>query len=164
MNLIIDGHNLIPHLPGITLRDIDDEEKLIRWLLDYSRTRKVRINVYFDQAAQNSQGSRSYGAVKAHFIQKGTTADDAIVAALRKLGSSARNYKVVSNDRMVIVAAKSMHAEVMLSSDFSRELIRLSEESPEIDARNKVLTRDEIEDWEDFFTKKGQDGDITQKT
>lgn len=154
MNLIIDGHNLIPHLPGITLRDIDDEEKLIRWLLDYSRTRKVRINVYFDQAAQNGQGSRSYGAVKAHFVQKGVTADDAIVARLKKLGGAARNYKVVTNDRMVIAAAKSMHAGVMLSSDFSRELTKLSEESPETDPRNKALTQDEIEEWENIFKKR----------
>lgn len=156
MNLIIDGHNLIPHLPGITLRDIDDEEKLIRWLLDYSRTRKVRVNVYFDQAAANNQGSRSFGAVKAHFIQKGTTADDAIVAALKKLGGSARNYKVISSDRMVIAAAKSMHAEVMLSSDFARELVKLSEDSPETDPRNKALSQDEVEEWEEFFTKREQ--------
>ncbi|MCJ7695692.1 MAG: NYN domain-containing protein [Anaerolineaceae bacterium] len=154
MNLIIDGHNLIPHLPGITLRDIDDEEKLIRWLLDYCRTRKVRINVYFDQAAQNGQGSQSFGAVKAHFVQKGITADDAIVAAVKKLGGSARNYKVVSNDRMVISAAKSMHAEVMLSSDFARELVRLSEESPEIDPRNKALTQNEVEEWEEMFSNR----------
>jgi len=78
MSILIDGHNLIPHLPGINLSDIDDEEQLINWLQSYCRLRRRKVTVFFDQAPAGFSGERDYGAVKAYFVRQGSTADDAI--------------------------------------------------------------------------------------
>jgi len=60
MNLIIDGHNLIPYVPGINLGDVDDEMALIHCLVEYCRVQKASIDVFFDQAAQGRHGTRSF--------------------------------------------------------------------------------------------------------
>lgn len=151
MQLIIDGHNLIPHLPGINLSDPDDEEKLVSWLQRYCRIRHSKVTVFFDRAPVGFSGVRSYGAVKAHFVRQERTADDAIIAYLRKQGNAARNYSVVSSDRMVAVAARSLHATVLPSDAFARELMDLSETKAESDADPQMLSPQEVEDWEKLF-------------
>jgi len=151
MQLIIDGHNLIPHLPGINLSDLDDEEKLISWLMRYCRIKRSKALVFFDQAPPGLSGVRSHGAVKAHFVRQGRTADDAIKVHINKLGRAVRNYTVVSSDRMVVAAARSLHAEVMSSDAFAKELMDLSEPKAENDPGSKPLSPEEVEDWERLF-------------
>lgn len=151
MQLIIDGHNLIPHLPGINLSDLDDEEKLISWLMRYCRIKRSKAFVFFDQAPPGFSGVRSHGAVKAHFVRQGRTADDAIKVHINKLGRAVRNYTVVSSDRMVVAAARSLHAEVMSSDAFAKELMDLSEPKAKNDPGSKLLSPEEVEDWERLF-------------
>ena len=151
MQLIVDGHNLIPHIPGLSLSDPDDEHKLIKVLQDYSRIRQNKIEVYFDQAAVGQAGQASFGQVKAVYVQRGMTADQAIMNRLKKLGKRARNVLVVSSDRQVQQAARAVHASVMTSDTFSAECQRLMQEEPELDPRSRLLSPDEVEMWERFF-------------
>ena len=126
MTLLIDGHNLIPHLPGMNLADPDDEEKLIALLGEYCRLRRKTAEVYFDRAPLGQAGERRHGKVKAIFVQEGSSADAAIMARLRKLGKRAKNVRLVSSDRQVVQAARAAHAEVQSSQDFASEWIKLS--------------------------------------
>jgi predicted RNA-binding protein with PIN domain len=151
MQLIIDGHNLIPHLPGIALSDPDDESQLVNWLLSYCRMTRSKVTVFFDQAAVGYSGVHVHGAVRAHYVRKGRTADDAIIVHLKKLGKAARNYAVVSSDRVVAAAARSMHAQVLSSEAFAATLTHLSEQEPEIDPRSRLLNSDEVDEWQALF-------------
>ena len=50
MPYIIDGHNLIPRIPDLSLQDIDDEMQLVEMLQDFCRISRKKVEVYFDNA------------------------------------------------------------------------------------------------------------------
>jgi len=151
MNLIIDGHNLIPYIPGIALDDPEDEIALIKRLVDYAREYKATIDVFFDQAMHGQHGERSFGAVKAHFVQKGKTADQAIIAFLHRLGKSAWNYQVVTSDRMVIAAVKSMHAGHLTSAGFAAQMAKADQVQAGEEDPQPELSPGEVDEWEKMF-------------
>src|SRR5688500_15452880 len=101
MPYLIDGHNLIPKI-GLRLDSVDDEMELIVILQEFYRIAHRQLEVYFDGAPAAQAGSRKLGAVNAHFIRLGTSADNAIRSRLKKLGKSAKNWTVVSSDRQEI--------------------------------------------------------------
>jgi len=79
MPYLIDGHNLIPKIAGLSLQDIDDETRLVEMLQDYCRRRgKKGVEVFFDNAPPGQPSKRVYGTVTAHFVRTGRTADAAI--------------------------------------------------------------------------------------
>jgi uncharacterized protein len=126
---IIDGHNLIPKIPGWSLRAMDDEEKLIALLQVYARVRRrSQIEVYFDGAPPGQSGTRVYGGIRAHFVPAAQTADDAIRRRLAELGRRARNASVVTSDRQVQANVRAAQARVIPSEDFARELLEASQE------------------------------------
>jgi hypothetical protein len=153
MVILIDGHNLIPHVPGINLSDPNDEDELIRVLQQYCRLRRKTVEVYFDRALVGQAGSRQFGQVLAVFVRDGITADEAIMARLKNLGKRARNVQVVSSDGQVQQAARGAHARVVSSGDFARELGQLMEEEPELDPRNRLLSDRELTEWEALFRR-----------
>ena len=141
--IIIDGHNLIPKIEGLSLEEIDDEERLIALLQRYARTHRggkaggspKQIEVFFDKAPPGSAGVRKYGSVAAHFVQIGMTADEAIRQYVKGLGKSARNVTVVSSDREVQANARALQAAVIPSEDFARQLAALPDEAGSSSAR-----------------------------
>jgi len=122
MAFLIDGHNLIPKIPGLSLRDPDDEAKLLRLLQDYARRTRARLEVFFDQAPDLEQRSRRYGAVTVHFITHRSTADQAIIRRVEALGRAARQYTVVTSDRRIQVNVRAAGARVLTSEAFARRL------------------------------------------
>jgi uncharacterized protein len=121
---IIDGHNLIPKIPGLSLADMDDEMSLVEMLQTYARARGKRdIEVYFDGAPAGQAGVRVFGMIRAHFVASGMTADEAIRRCLVGLGRQARNATVVSSDRQVQANARSAQAKVVRSENFALELL-----------------------------------------
>jgi len=46
MEWIIDGHNLIPHVRGLSLADLDDEQALIELLIQFCRLKHDRAVVF----------------------------------------------------------------------------------------------------------------------
>lgn len=156
MPYLIDGHNLIPKLAGFSLSAMDDEEQLIPLLQTFSRIRRQTVEVYFDGAPAGHAGTRRYGMVTAHFVPVTRTADDAIRARLAKLGTSARNWRVVSSDHQVQAETRSRHAESISSEDFARELQRVMEEAQRSPQGPGALSDGEIKDWMRLF---GEDPD-----
>lgn len=153
---ILDGHNLIPKIPGLSLQNPDDEQALIARLQTFSHGARRGIAVYFDGAPPGTAGARRYGAVTAHFVRLGTTADSAIEARLLKMGRAARNVIVVSSDRRVQAAARSVGAQVLSSESFAERLLR----APVSDAKNisedpnARLSQDEVAEWLALFRRR----------
>lgn len=152
MALIIDGHNLIPHLPGVSLSDPDDESNLIQILQDYCRVKRLSADVFFDAAPLGYAGKKKFGRVNAHYVCSGITADAAIMTHLKHLGKRARNVSVVSSDRQVQQAARAVHARVIPSGTFASDWKKITEDTPELDPRNQPISEAEIEDWEKLFS------------
>jgi predicted RNA-binding protein with PIN domain len=153
MPYLIDGHNLIPKIPDISLDAIDDEMQLVERLQEFCRRSRKKAEVFFDNAPPDGLRARNFGHVTAHFVRQGSTADDAIHHKLRRLKGEARNWIVVSSDRAVQAAARAAQARVMPSDTFAR-LIAQSLDASTNDRgadHDPKLSADEVEDWLDLF-------------
>jgi hypothetical protein len=152
MPYLIDGHNLIPKIPGLSLRAIDDEQQLIALLQEYCRQKRKNVEVYFDNAPAGAVGQRSYGAVLARFVRQGTTADSAISARLQRLGRSARNWNVVSSDHAVQNAARAVSAQVISSENFAAQLIDVYvAKAKDGDSADVSLSQADMDEWLALF-------------
>jgi predicted RNA-binding protein with PIN domain len=153
MSIIIDGHNLIPKIEGLSLRDPEDERKLIEMLQEYCRLQRKKAEVFFDNAPPAQARSQRFGQVMARFVRSGRTADDAIRDRLGQLKHSAQNYTVVSSDFQVQVAAREAHAQVVSSDQFAQQLRKtlMNAEGTTAEPREPRLDDEEIEDWLRLF-------------
>jgi predicted RNA-binding protein with PIN domain len=151
MPYLIDGHNLIPKL-GLRLDSPDDEMELIVVLQEFARLDRSALEVYFDGAPVGQAGTHKLGAVKAHFVRLGQTADAAIRSHLQKMGRAARNWIVVSSDREIQNAAHTFQAKIISSDEFAK-LIKQSLESTPKQA-DKILSRNELDEWMRIFSSR----------
>lgn len=153
MPYLVDGHNLIPHIPGITLKDLDDEAALLSLLDRFARQERTRVEVFFDQAPPSWAGSRSFGRIKAHFVRQGITADQAIIARLKKIDKEAKNWTVVTADREILAEARSSHSKIMPSAEFANLLLRGNPPSgadPD-EKEDPRISGEEVDFWLDQF-------------
>lgn len=119
---LIDGHNLIPKIPGLSLSEQNDEIRLVEMLQVFSRLRRKKIEVFFDGAPIGQAGPRSFGVIRAHFVRVGQTADEAIRMRLDQLGPLARETLVITSDHRVQSEAKAHRAKFLDSELFAKEL------------------------------------------
>ena len=161
MPYLIDGHNLIPKIPGLDLKAMDDETQLIEILQEFCRHRRKQAEIYFDNSPAGQPHSQKYGFVLARFIRQGQVADNAIRDRLERLGKAARNWTVVSSDLAVQAAARNAHAHYISSEAFSKEIMETLQDN-QVDTDQKLdasLSAEEVKDWMEFFRKrtKGKD-------
>ncbi len=152
MPYLIDGHNLIPKL-GLRLDSHNDEMELVAILQEFCRLERKQVEVYFDGAPAPHAGQRKFGAVTAHFVALGYTADDAIQKRLKRMGRSAKNWSVVSSDRRVQAEARAAQAEMISSDAFARLLKKVRNTAPK-PGEHKQLTEHEVDEWLKIFTKR----------
>jgi predicted RNA-binding protein with PIN domain len=153
MPYLIDGHNLIPKIPGSSLEAIDDEIQLIEQLQEFCRLTQKRVEVFFDNAPPGQSGMQKFGKVTVYFVRQGRTADDAIQQRLTQLGKGARNWTVVSSDRVVLSAAKSSHTKTITSERFSKVLVQTQNEQPQgiEEVSEIIMSPEEIDQWLKLF-------------
>ena len=156
MPLIIDGHNLIPKVRGLSLDVIDDETQLLELLQEYCQRTHKKVEVYFDNAPPGQPRARTYGNLIARFVRAGKSADRAIQEKLVRLRGEARNWTVVSSDREVQAAARAARAGVLPSEEFARQLQATLTGAPDTpDRSDETLSNAELEDWLRLFGEKG---------
>jgi predicted RNA-binding protein with PIN domain len=160
MPYIIDGHNLIPEIPGLDLQDIDDELQLIEMLQEFCRLRRKQVEIYFDNAPPGQLRVQKFGHVTAFFARAGQSADQAISQKLHLLGKKARNWKVVSSDREVQAAARAARATVISSQNFAIQLMQTIANSGTNDTSSKetVMSPKELEEWLKLFGEDDNQG------
>lgn len=145
----------------MSLKSMDDEVELIKRLQDYCQQSGRTVEIYFDNAPAGQARTQRFGAVKAHFIRAGRTADEAIIARLRDLGRAAKNWSVVSSDRQIIATARELHAQIIPSDEFAGLMFFAkngSETGPGTDA-DLSLKPTEIDEWLEIFGKARDDSD-----
>jgi len=153
MPYLIDGHNLIPKL-GLRLDSFDDEVELVSQLNEYCRlSRKTGLEVYFDNAAPGSPENRRMGLLMAHFVRKPLSADGAIRLRLKKLGRAARNWTVVTSDRVVQGNARAAGAIWISSEEFAQIVIEVLRSGPAPSEQKDYMSERELEEWVKFFDR-----------
>lgn len=158
MPYLIDGHNLVPRIPGLRLDAADDEQQLIELLQDFCRVSRKTVEVYFDNAPPGQARSRKYGLVQAHFIRAGRSADEAIRDRLRRLSGEGRTWIVVSSDLRVQQWARQARAQVQSSEEFAR-LLRATLRSQDTERAKRPETQlspEEVEDWLALFQRESK--------
>ena len=158
MPYIIDGHNLIPKIPGLALDAVDDEAQLIVLLQDYCRLARKEAEVFFDNAPAGQPRARNFGLVIARFIRQGTTADEAIRRRLGRLEREARNWTVVSSDLEVQAAARAARAHFISSEAFAAQIRQTLDESAadEGERPEAEVNSEELDDWLKLFGAEGE--------
>jgi predicted RNA-binding protein with PIN domain len=154
MPYIIDGHNLIPKLPGFSLSDADDEQKLIDLLLEFARVKQSTLEVYFDKAPAGFANTRQLGRVKAVFVSEKTIADTRIMSRIKSLGNSARNWVVVTSDRRIIADAKAAHAGALSSDIFAKQIMATLDSKGDNPSQSREMTPEELDNWLKLFEKR----------
>jgi len=153
MSYLVDGHNLIPKIPGMSLQAIDDEIELIQVLQEFCRSQRKRVEVFFDNAPPGQPAERRYGMVRAVFVRQGKTADQAIRDRLKQLGRSAANWTVVSSDQAVQSAARRARARVLSSEAFANLLrpVYPPVQRGETPRPEVALSPEEVDEWLRLF-------------
>ncbi len=153
MPYIIDGHNLIPKIPGINLQDMDDEQKMIDLLLEYARISQDTLEVYFDRAPLGQAKTKQKGRVKVIFVTEKTIADERIIKRIRTLGKVASNWVVVTSDRRIQADAKESRAKSMSSEEFAQKLAKTLDEERTRRSSDQTMSDSELESWMKLFNQ-----------
>jgi len=154
MPLIIDGHNLIPKVSGISLSDLEDEMHLVQVLQEYARIRRIgQVEIFFDRAPAGHPRKRKFGAVRVQFSTQGSSADAEIEMRLRQLGRQAHNWTVASSDQRVRKAAREAGAREVSSEQLAMELEKALFQANEVsdEADQAQIGQEEVEMWLELF-------------
>ncbi len=153
MPLLIDGHNLIAKLPGISLADPYDEAKLVERLRRYRAHTGKRIVVVFDNGVPAGwSADLSGGGITVVFAAPGRTADKIIIERIRR-SRNPRALTVVSSDHEVTAAAQERGARAISAESFAEIL---STPCSGGDDRAEVkLSPAEVEEWLHIFGANG---------
>jgi len=154
MPYLIDGHNLIGRMHGLSLEDPDDEAKLLLRLRAFCAREGSTAAVYFDGAIVGSRPQPPQSGVTAHFVAPPETADGAIARQLKRLGRQTPNWTVVSSDAAVASEARRRGARVESSESFARRLTPSAASPTEPEKPPAPSGPDEIADWEALFRRK----------
>lgn len=119
MHYIIDGHNLIGKMPDISLKDPNDEVRLVLRLKSWVAESKQRqVTLFFDGGVPGGTVNRlSSRNLKVIFAPSGQTADSLIIRHLKKLKNPG-GYTLVTSDREIIRAAQAQRIRCLQSEEF----------------------------------------------
>lgn len=151
MTYVIDGHNLIPKIRGMSLRQLDDEMMLIELLQEFCRVKQKNVDVFFDDAPAGMEKKKRFGRVTAHFTPVQSSADDAIQRFLMKMSRNARNVILVSSDHMVQAEGKRSGAQVLTSEQFALQMSEARMTDSSDDGQETALGEAEVQEWLRLF-------------
>ena len=153
MAYLIDGHNLIAHIPGFSLADPDDEARLVMLLRGYITARRGRrAVVVFDRGVYGHPERLDGYGISCVFARSPQDADEQLMRRLRAL-KRPRDWMLVTSDRRVVRAGEECGVKVIGSHEFAGRLLepkgaKLAEPGEKSDVR---LSEAEIEEWLRIF-------------
>ncbi len=157
MHYLIDGHNLIARVPGLSLADPDDEAKLVqllkRWALADARR---KVTVIFDKGLPAGEAKHlSGGGVRALFAPGNLSADALIIRRIEGIEDPAQ-HTVVSSDGAILRAAKRRRVPTQRSEQFAAAMVNErtfpTATRPAADPHdNPRLSPNELNEWLELF-------------
>jgi predicted RNA-binding protein with PIN domain len=158
MAYLVDGNNLLGTLfPGFH-RDPENKLKLIRRLIAFQRTRRVRVILVFDGAAVPDPSGMALPGERFDIIYPpaGETAD-AVLHGILEGRRDLRHMVVVSSDREVRAFAGLRGAKVCSSREFAAELRRTLRErraEQELEKEEERPSRLDVKLWSQVFKER----------
>ncbi len=158
MPILIDGHNLIGRLPGLSLEDPDDEEKLTRLLKSYRARTGKRITVVFDAGGAFALSeTRREGGVEIVFAPYGSSADAVIARRVAK-SRDPHGWLVVTSDAELADIVARRGARIESSETFAA---LLTEAHDTVSGReNPTLSPEEVQAWLELFNERDGNDDL----
>lgn len=153
MAILVDGHNLIAHMPGMRLSDSDDEAQLVLLLRRYAaRKRGRRVVVVFDHGVYGHPDNLNGYGVECHFARSPRDADSELIRRIRAVRKPGQ-MQVVTSDRAVAAVAHERRIGVISSAMFARKLHPLPGADAQTPAKppERPLSESEIEEWLRLF-------------
>ena len=152
MPLLIDGHNLIGQIPGLSLADPDDEGDLVMLLRRYTTARRGRkVVVVFDHGVYGHPQTLDGYGVSCYFARSPHDADAQLIKRIRAL-KRPRDWALVTSDQQVAHAAEEHGVRVISSHAFARQLIAPTRPAAtQAEQRDVRLTEAEIAEWLRLF-------------
>jgi uncharacterized protein len=149
MPILIDGHNLIAHMPDIRLDDPDDEARLVMRLRAYNARTRKKITVIFDHGLPGGWSRElSTGPVEVVFAGSHTDADRVLIERIRA-EKNPPGLLVVSSDGEVRSAVAARGARVMSAEKFVTELFATP--PPRAMTADVQLSPGEVDEWMQLF-------------
>ncbi len=153
MIYLIDGHNLIPHVPGISLDDPNDETHLVLRLRSWAaKDQRRKIQLIFDGGLPGGKAPQlSNNQVKVRFAPPGKIADDILIRQINRAKNSSE-YTLVSSDQIIIAAAKARHMPRLTSKQFVNLMAEDKRVAPKPKKSEKPQSsEDELDEWLTLF-------------
>ena len=152
MHLLVDGHNLIGQIDGISLADPDDEAKLVVLLRGYAaRKRGRQVVVVFDGGVYGHPQSLNGYGVACHFAKSPQDADTQLIRRIQALPRP-RDWVLISSDRRITRVAEDRKMRVIGAREFAAQLrAPVSPAKPLPEKPDVQLSADEIDEWLHIF-------------
>lgn len=155
MRYLIDGHNLIHVMPGMSLADEHDEAELVEKLKSFSGRTRSKVIVIFDHGLPGGKShDLSTGQVEVRFAAASHTNADTLIKKRIRATRDPQQITVVSSDREVLAVADGQRMPVMTSEQFVLFMAEKMAPAPDDSSGHDVhLTPAEVDEWMRLFKK-----------
>ena len=155
MPLLIDGHNLIGHLPDLSLADPHDEQQLVERLLVLQRRQHSAMTVVFDPGGTPLlPGSGEHrGTLRILYAPPGQRADDLLLNLVRR-ARDRRGCILVTSDRALQAEARHLGATIVPADEFARRLSAAQAAPAPPSPKEQPPSPDEVEAWLRIFAQR----------
>lgn len=155
MAYLIDGNNLLGFLFPGRHRDPENKLKLVRRLIAFHRSKRVRIILVFDGAPVPDPSEMALPNERFTILHPGRGEPaDAIIGEFLDRAGDKRHLTVVSTDRAIRTAARLAGARPLTGKEFAAELNRTLRErraERELDKNDPPPTGLETRLWAQVF-------------
>lgn len=154
MRFLIDGHNLIAHLPDIELSDPHDEAKLVYKLRAFAARTGHKATVVFDGGLPGGiSTSLSTSNITVKFASyEQMNADQILMNTLRSI-KNVQAYTLVSSDQEIIGTARGLGITTQSAAAFGATIHKAAPSLPANDKDIYIrLSSAEIDEWLAIFS------------
>ncbi len=147
MHILVDGHNLIGQVPGMSLADPDDEAKLVMLLRRYTTAKRGRrALVIFDRGVYGHPLKLDGYGVTCQFARSPQDADAQLIKTIATLKRG--EWSVVSSDRRVADAARARGLRTFDGRTFAAMILPPGRKAKAPDEKPEVpLSAAQIAEW-----------------
>jgi len=160
MPYLIDGNNLIGHIPHLTLNDPISKQRLVTQLLVFQRIKKIKIILVFDGPPDLHLIGKEFRRKKFSIVYPSHDENaDTVIKTWIEKQTDLRRFYVVSSDSEIKAFARMNGAKVKGCDEFHKELKASLKEFRDAKATkksNKTLSPLEVNHWLEIFGSKDE--------
>jgi predicted RNA-binding protein with PIN domain len=158
MPYLIDGNNLIGHIPDLSLADSGSRSQLVSRLRRFQKVKNTRVILVFDGPPREELDLQDHSGLPFVILhpEPGRNADS-LIEEIIKEQTDLRRFFVVSSDRDIRYFAGKNGAKSITCEDFHRELkgaLREHRKESELEKTDTPPTPLEVKQWDAIFKAK----------